>query len=40
MTCVWCINFWFVVKIDEDQCMYNNIMSEEVDMDIFVNYWL
>ena len=25
-------NFKFVVKIDEDQWMYDNIMSEEVDM--------
>ena len=28
-----CWNFWFVFKIDEDQWMYDSIMSEEVDMD-------
>ena len=28
-----CWNFWFIVKIDEDQWMYESIMSEEVDMD-------
>ena len=26
-------NFWFVVKMDEYQWMYDSIMSEEVDMD-------
>ena len=33
VVCLPCGNFWFVVKIDEDQWMYDNIMSEQVDMD-------
>ena len=28
-----CWNFWFIVKMGEDQWMYESIMSEEVDMD-------
>ena len=32
-TFVWCIIFWFVVKVNEDQWMYDNTMSKEVDID-------
>jgi len=27
-----CWNLWFIVKMNEDQWMYDTIMSEEVDM--------
>ena len=33
VVCLSCGNFLFVVKMDEDQWMYDSIMSEEVDMD-------
>jgi len=33
VVCLSCGNFWFVVKMDEDQWMYDSIMSEVVDMD-------
>jgi len=33
VVCLSCGNFLFVVKMDEDQWMYNSIMSEEADMD-------
>ena len=33
IVCLSCGNFWFVVKMDEDQWMYDRIMFEKVDMD-------
>ena len=33
VVCLSCENFWFVVKMDEDQWMYDSIMFEDVDMD-------
>ena len=33
MCCVFVLNFLFIVKMDEDQWMYEGIMPEEVDMD-------
>ena len=33
VVCLSCWNFLFVVKMDEDHWIYDNIMSEKVDMD-------
>jgi len=33
VVCLSCENFLFVVKMDKDQWMYDNIMFKEVDMD-------
>ena len=32
VVCLWCWNFECIVKMNEDQWMYDSIMSEEVDM--------
>ena len=33
MCCVFVLNFLFIVKMDEDQWMYEGIIPEEMDMD-------